>query len=89
MKEFGRMKRMKISSDFSWVGSITLAVMWLLVCGGSAVAATGTSPEFKVDLQGMGPWEMRTAAAASRSSCCSGWPRGSASTSARTASYAG
>ena len=29
----------------------------------SAIAATGVSPEFKMDLSGMGPWEMRTAAA--------------------------
>ena len=29
----------------------------------TALAATGTSVEFKIDLAGMGPWEMRTAAA--------------------------
>ena len=37
-----------------------LCISWLAI---SAIAATGVSPEFKVDLSGMGPWEMGTAAA--------------------------
>jgi len=37
----------------------------------SAIAATGVSPEFKMDLSGMGPWDVRTAAATEcRSTFC-------------------
>ena len=40
--------------------SCVLCISWLTM---SAIAATGVSPEFKMDLSGMGPWEVRTAAA--------------------------
>ena len=36
-------------------------------------AATGTSEEFRMDLSGMGPWEMRTAAASEAISYSSAW----------------
>lgn len=47
-----------------------LCISWLAI---SAIAATGVSPEFKVDLSGMGPWEMRTAAASEAISYSSTW----------------
>ena len=40
--------------------SCVLCISWLTI---SAIAATGVSPEFKMDLSGMGPWDVRTAAA--------------------------
>ena len=40
--------------------SCVLCISWLII---SAIAATGVSPEFKMDLSGMGPWDVRTAAA--------------------------
>ena len=43
----------RILSCVSWI-------LWLTI---SAIAATGVSPEFKMDLSGMGPWDVRTAAA--------------------------
>ena len=39
----------------------------------TALAATGTSGEFKIDLVGMGPWEMRTAAASESISYSTAW----------------
>lgn len=39
----------------------------------TALAATGTSAEFKIDLAGMGPWEMRTAAASEAISYSTAW----------------
>ena len=36
-------------------------------------AATGTSGEFRMDLSGMGPWEMRTARASEAISYSSAW----------------
>ena len=50
--------------------SCVLCISWLAI---SAIAATGVSPEFKVDLSGMGPWEMRTAAATEALSYSSTW----------------
>ena len=50
------MKKTRINHGLHGLGSLTFAVIWMLVCGGSAVAATGTSSEFKIDLKGMGPW---------------------------------
>ena len=47
-----------------------LCISWLAI---SAIAATGVSSEFKVDLSGMGPWEMRTAAASETISYSSTW----------------
>ena len=39
--------------------SCVLCISWLII---SAIAATGVSPEFKMDLSGMGPWDVRTTA---------------------------
>ena len=39
--------------------SCVLCISWLTM---SAIAATGVSPEFKMDFTGMGPWDVRTAA---------------------------
>lgn len=50
--------------------SCVLCISWLAI---SAIAATGVSPEFKMDLLGMGPWEMRTAAATEALSYSSTW----------------
>ena len=47
--------------------AITLAFAWV------ANAATGTSGEFRMDLSGMGPWEMRTARASEAISYSSAW----------------
>ena len=47
-----------------------LCISWLAI---SAIAATGVSPEFKVDLSGMGPWDVRTAAATEAISYSSTW----------------
>ena len=43
------------------------------ICASTALAATGTSAEFKIDLAGMGPWEMRTAAATEAISYSTAW----------------
>lgn len=50
--------------------SCVLCISWLAI---SAIAATGVSPEFKVDLSGMGPWDVRTAAATEAISYSSIW----------------
>ena len=50
--------------------SCVLCISWLTI---SAFASTGTSPEFRVDLDGMGPWESRTARAAEAISYSSAW----------------
>ena len=47
--------------------AITLAFAWV------ANAAMGTSGEFRMDLSGMGPWEMRTARASEAISYSSAW----------------
>ncbi len=44
-----------------------------MLLGGAANAATGTSAEFRMDLSGMGPWEMRTARASEAISYSSAW----------------
>ena len=43
------------------------------MCASTALATTGTSAEFKIDLAGMGPWEMRTAAASEAISYSTAW----------------
>ena len=43
------------------------------ICASTALATTGTSAEFKIDLAGMGPWEMRTAAASEAIAYSSAW----------------
>ena len=68
MKGFERMRKMKINHGLHGLCSLTLAV-W----GMSAVAATGTSAEFRMDLSGMGPWEMRTARTSEAISYSSAW----------------
>lgn len=50
--------------------SCVLCISWLTI---SAIAATGVSPEFKMDLSGMGPWDVRTAAATEAISYSSTW----------------
>ena len=47
-----------------------LCISWLTM---SAIAATGVSPEFKMDLSGMGPWDVRTAAATEALTYSSTW----------------
>ena len=53
-------------------GILTLACLGMLL-GGAANAATGESGDFTVDLSGMGPWEMRTAAASESISYSTAW----------------
>ena len=50
--------------------SCVLCISWLTI---SAIAATGVSSEFKMDLSGMGPWDVRTAAATEAISYSSTW----------------
>ena len=50
--------------------SCVLCISWLTM---SAVGATGVSPEFKMDLSGMGPWDVRTAATTEALSYSSSW----------------
>ena len=66
MKGFERMKEM--NHGLHGLCSLTLAIWGL-----SAVAATGTSGEFRMDLSGMGPWEMRTARASEAISYSTAW----------------
>ena len=68
MKRFERMKEVSNNHGLHGLCSLTLAV-W----GMSAVAATGTSGEFRMDLSGMGPWEMRTARSSEAISYSSAW----------------
>ena len=56
MRGFERIKEMKKALKIGLFG--LLAHLY----ASTALAATGTSGEFKIDLAGMGPWEMRTAA---------------------------
>ena len=70
MKEFERMKRMKKNYGMVRMAALTIACLGF---AGTAHAATGTSAEFKVDLKGMGPWEMRTAAASEAIAYSSAW----------------
>lgn len=57
MKGFERMKEMKKALKIGLFGLLAH------IYASTALVATGTSAEFKIDLAGMGPWEMRTAAA--------------------------
>ena len=50
-----------------------IAMCVLLSIARAAFAATGTSAEFKIDLQGMGPWDVRTATASEALSWSSTW----------------
>ena len=51
---------------------LTLVCLGMLL-GGVAAAATSESEDFTVDLSGMGPWEMRTAAASEAISYSTAW----------------
>ena len=51
---------------------LTLVCLGMLL-GGAATAATSESEDFTVDLSGMGPWEMRTAAASEAISYSTAW----------------
>ena len=70
MKGFERMREMKINHGLHILASLTLAMLGMVW---AANAATGTSGEFRIDLSGMGPWEMRTAAASETISYSSTW----------------
>ena len=70
MRRFERMEEMSNNHRRHGLGSLTFAVLGM---GMSAVAATGTSGEFRMDLSGMGPWEMRTARASEAISYSSAW----------------
>ena len=70
MKGFERMREMKINHGLHRLASLTLAMLGMVW---AANAATGTSEEFRMDLSGMGPWEMRTAAASEAISYSSTW----------------
>ena len=61
---------MRINHGLSRMAALTLAFVGMI---GVVHAATGTSAEFKVDLQGMGPWEMRTSAANEAIAYSSAW----------------
>lgn len=50
--------------------SCVLCILWLTI---SAIAATGVSPEFKMDLSGMGLWDVRTATTTEAISYSSTW----------------
>ena len=67
MKGFERMKEMRKALKIGLFG--LLAHLY----ASTALAATGTSGEFKIDLAGMGPWEMRTAAASEAISYSTAW----------------
>lgn len=67
MKEFERMKEMKKALKIGLFGLLAH------ICASTALATTGTSAEFKIDLVGMGPWEMRTAAASEAISYSTAW----------------
>ena len=70
MKGFERMREMKINHGLHRLASLTLAMLGMVWV---ANAATGTSGEFRMDLSGMGPWEMRTARANEAISYSSAW----------------
>lgn len=67
MKGFERMKEMKKALKIGLFGLLAH------IYASTALAATGTSAEFKIDLAGMGPWEMRTAAATEAISYSTAW----------------
>ena len=67
MKGFERMKEMKKALKIGLFGLLAH------ICASTALATTGTSAEFKIDLVGMGPWEMRTAAASEAISYSTAW----------------
>ena len=66
-KGFERMKEMKKALKIGLFGLLAH------ICASTALAATGTSAEFKIDLAGMGPWEMRAAAAREAISYSTAW----------------
>ena len=70
MKGFERMRDMKINHGLHRLASLTLAMLGMVW---AVNAATGTSAEFRMDLSGMGPWEMRTARASEAISYSSAW----------------
>ena len=70
MKGFERMREMKINHGLHRLASLTLAMLGMVW---AANAATGTSAEFRMDLSGMGSWEMRTARASEAISYSSAW----------------
>ena len=66
-KGFERMKEMNKALKIGLFGLLAH------ICASTALATTGTSAEFKIDLAGMGPWEMRTAAASEAISYSTAW----------------
>ena len=71
MKGFERMREMNLGIHRIH-GILTLVCLGMLL-GGAAAAATGTSGEFRMDLSGMGPWEMRTARASEAINYSTAW----------------
>lgn len=48
-------------------------VLWAVLASASVSAAMGSSPEFKIDLRGLGPWQRRTADATESLAFSSAW----------------
>ena len=69
--EGGCLRHLSSASCISWFKHILpLAVVGFAF---AVNAATGTSGEFRMDLSGMGPWEMRTARASEAISYSTAW----------------
>ena len=51
----------------------SLMALWAVFASASLSAAMGSSPEFKVDLRGLGPWQRRTADATESLTYASAW----------------
>ena len=52
---------------------LSLMALWAVFASASLSAAMGTSPEFKIDLRGLGPWQRRTADATESLTYSSAW----------------
>ena len=52
---------------------LSLMALWAVFASASLSAAMGSSPEFKVDLRGLGPWQRRTADATESLTYSSAW----------------
>lgn len=63
LTEFRLNRNFIIGLVFLLVGAVVFPVL----------AVTGTSPEFKIDLRGLGPWERRTAADTESLSYSAAW----------------
>ena len=70
MKGFKAERMREMGIDHRMRGILAFAALGM---AWTAFAATGTSAEFKIDLRGMGPWEMRAAAASETIAYSSAW----------------